>query len=46
MVLIYFVESVMDINDGFFKILDRKAGNWLVEEICELIVLVLCCIEL
>ncbi|CAN7014418.1 hypothetical protein IGI04_013175 [Brassica rapa subsp. trilocularis] len=46
MALTHFVESAMDTNDGFLKILDRKAGNWPVEETRELTALALCCTEL
>ena len=46
MALTHFVESAMDSDDGFLKILDRKAGNWPVEETRELTALALCCTEL
>ncbi|KAJ4899524.1 U-box domain-containing protein 35 [Raphanus sativus] len=46
MALTHFVESAMDSNDGFLKILDQKAGNWPVEETRELTALALCCTEL
>ncbi|KAF8051669.1 hypothetical protein N665_1684s0005 [Sinapis alba] len=44
--LTHFVESAMDSNDEFLKILDQKAGNWPVEETRELTSLALCCTEL
>ncbi|KAL1201191.1 U-box domain-containing protein 35 [Cardamine amara subsp. amara] len=44
--LTHFVESSMDSNDTFLKILDQKAGNWPVEETRELTALALCCTEL
>ncbi|CAH8384713.1 unnamed protein product [Eruca vesicaria subsp. sativa] len=44
--LTHFVESAMDSEDEFFKILDQKAGNWPVEETRELTSLALCCTEL
>ncbi|KAF8054635.1 hypothetical protein N665_1322s0019 [Sinapis alba] len=43
MALTHFVETAMDSNNGFLKILDRKAGNWPVEETRELTALALCC---
>ncbi|XP_020873273.1 U-box domain-containing protein 35 isoform X2 [Arabidopsis lyrata subsp. lyrata] len=44
--LTHFVESAMDSNDEFLKILDQKAGNWPIEETRELTALALCCTEL
>ncbi|XP_010448470.1 PREDICTED: U-box domain-containing protein 35-like [Camelina sativa] len=44
--LAHFVESAMDSNDEFLKILDQKAGNWPIEETRELTALALCCTEL
>jgi serine/threonine protein kinase/nucleotide-binding universal stress UspA family protein len=44
--LTHFVESAMDSNDEFLKILDQKAGNWPIEETRELAALALCCTEL
>lgn len=44
--LAHFVESAMDSNDEFLKILDQKAGNWPTEETRELTALALCCTEL
>ncbi|KFK29004.1 hypothetical protein AALP_AA7G076800 [Arabis alpina] len=44
--LTHFVESAMDSNDEFVKILDQKAGNWPVQETRELTSLALCCTEL
>ncbi|KAF8054636.1 hypothetical protein N665_1322s0020 [Sinapis alba] len=46
MALTHFVETAMDSNDGFLKILDMKAGNWPVQETQELTALALCCTEL
>ncbi|KAL0834947.1 hypothetical protein Bca101_086836 [Brassica carinata] len=46
MALTHLVESSMDSNDEFLKILDQKAGNWPVEETRELTSLALCCTEL
>ncbi|KAJ4913133.1 U-box domain-containing protein 35 [Raphanus sativus] len=46
MALTHLVESAMDSNDEFLKILDQKAGNWPVEETRELTSLALCCTEL
>ncbi|KAL0891009.1 hypothetical protein Bca101_014992 [Brassica carinata] len=46
MALTHLVETAMDSNDGFLKILDRKAGNWPLEETRELTALALCCTEL
>ncbi|KAL0738944.1 hypothetical protein Bca4012_015154 [Brassica carinata] len=46
MALTHLVETAMDSNNGFLKILDRKAGNWPVEETRELTALALCCTEL
>lgn len=45
-VLMYKVEIVMGKNDEFIQIFDKKVGDWLMEEICKLVVLVFFCIEI
>ncbi|EOA16012.1 hypothetical protein CARUB_v10004133mg [Capsella rubella] len=44
--LAHYVESAMDSNEEFLKMLDQKAGNWPIEETRELTALALCCTEL